>query len=919
MIDFLKRNKFLLIQISILIIGIIIYFNLLNGADLYLGKLESDFQTQHIRLIEYMRQNFFETHDLIPQLSLNLGGTTNFADLYYYGMYNPFIMLSYLFPGISTPDWMQIVYGSIIVLTYIAMHNLLVKHNIKYHIIIALSLVAAFAPPILNHMSHHIMFIYYFPIMIFSLIAIRNLIEKNIKYQFIICVALILFTNFFFALTIGFIQLLYFILVLYFEKKLDAKERRKALGRLIFSYLVGILIGMLPFLVQADVLLRGDRLGVEKLIPKLYRDALNELFVSKYAFGLGVFYLYALVSSLVNFKNKFSLVGILILFLFTFSGHLNYILNVFQYIHAKAFIYFIPLVLVIVAINLNEMTNKKKLISILGTLLFVMIYFIGITKVPPLKNYFSDYYLIMILQFIVLVVLSFNFNKIVLVVSIISSLVLVYFTVNNCFNSISKQSFNKDVLNVEQVDYSDNDFYRQSYKVNTAPSLNTRSALMYTSLLNENYYKFFNDFLELETTSYNRMKKNAAIDNQILRKYFGITHARDKFISKDVHPFIHGVEDKDVYRLNDLEKLSKMERMIALNDGVFIEGEKQSFVKSKVEPKIVYDKPLTNKGKSIIIDVPDYQDGLYQIVIEAKGKLKGKDEFVAKSHKATIKKKNIYGEPEVRRGTIFLDSAQAKKNITLEVPKYKNNYQNIKVLFYKKSDIDQKDYKVIKATNPKSVNNKGYNFDIDMKNNGYISSSIYYDTGYTIKIDNKEVKKEKINDMFLGAKIEKGKHHVDISYEMPSFKLALALSGIGLFILGFIMIDEIKIFNKSFFRFGLVGVFNTINYFVMYTILLKLLPYGFAHIIGFVYSAFVSYFITTMYTFKTKPSIKTFIAFPLTYLPNLIMSTFGTMFLVEFNIIGQQFASLTMMLLAIPITYIVNRLIFTKKKREVFQ
>lgn len=134
-----------------------------------------------------------------------------------------------------------------------------------------------------------------------------------------------------------------------------------------------------------------------------------------------------------------------------------------------------------------------------------------------------------------------------------------------------------------------------------------------------------------------------------------------------------------------------------------------------------------------------------------------------------------------------------------------------------------------------------------------------------------------------------------------------------LFVLAFIVIKKVKFFDKPFFKFVLVGVFNTINYYIAYVMILKIAPYLLAHILAFIYSALVSYFLTTYYTFNKKPSLKTFIAFPLTFLPNLLLSSFGTMLFVEMKVFTKDVASLVMMILIIPITFIISKFIFVKK------
>lgn len=120
--------------------------------------------------------------------------------------------------------------------------------------------------------------------------------------------------------------------------------------------------------------------------------------------------------------------------------------------------------------------------------------------------------------------------------------------------------------------------------------------------------------------------------------------------------------------------------------------------------------------------------------------------------------------------------------------------------------------------------------------------------------------------------------------------------------------------SKQFLRFVIVGIINTVIYYICYRLFLNEVEYIYAHIGAFLFSAFCSYFLTTFFTFKTKPSISTFIRFPLTFLPNFVLSTFGTEILISNGIIDEKYASLFMMLVIIPLTFIINKIIFRGKK-----
>lgn len=114
-------------------------------------------------------------------------------------------------------------------------------------------------------------------------------------------------------------------------------------------------------------------------------------------------------------------------------------------------------------------------------------------------------------------------------------------------------------------------------------------------------------------------------------------------------------------------------------------------------------------------------------------------------------------------------------------------------------------------------------------------------------------------------------------------------------------------------RFLAVGSLNTWTYMLVFTILNIKLEYLIAHLIAFLTSACISYVLTTVYTFNNKITLSTALRFPLTFLPNLIFSTVGTAIVVNLHLISEKYASFTMMLLAIPVTFIVSKLLLEKK------
>lgn len=924
---YLKHKQIIneLIAFTLIVISILVFLNLNKVT---IGRLDSDFATQHIRLIDYLRNNFWATHDFFQQINFNLGGSQNMVSLYYYGLYNPLIMLSYLFPFISTLYWMQIIFLIIVVLTFWAMNLLLRSFDIKKEYVLIVSVLTAFSPPLMFHFSYHPMFIYYFPILIFSLYSINKLIIDNIKWPFIISVSLIFFTNFFFVLAIGFVQLVFLISSIHFRYNLNRQEIIRKYKDFFISLIIGTLIGMVVFLPQVLAIFSGDRISDSSIYIPFFHDNFDYILVSNiYSMGLGVIGITTLIIGIINYRKKFTFSLSLLVLLSMVSSHFIYLLNAFQYVHHKVFIFFVPIIFLLLALELNDKEIKyKKIALLLGFILSIII-----TRTSANSYMLSErmFLALLFVQFALLFLLYSKttiYRKTYIVIFLIINSALL---INLSTSFISKKDYNKELImksekHWSKTNESEFDFYYTNDEVNFASSLTTFNPLQYTSIVNSEYIDFYSNFVNVERTYWQRSISRTAISNSLISNFLGVKYYinKDRSIKyyENARPFVYGVSENEVYNINSLDNYNITKRLLALNDSLFSKDSNKKYIIKNIPLQQIYSSKkniVFEKSQDVVVDVSNnsHKKGIYIIETNVISNNIEKTTVRVKGHISTVKPFNsFYKEKEQRNITIFIDSENNQEKLKIGFEGSANIYDQLKVSFIPQSYIDNFKVNYTKTTDNKMIDNKALTFKMNMEEDGYLATSFFFDKGFKIIDNGKEIKSEKVNNNFLGAKLSKGNHDIQIKYEMPGFRIGLMVSVFGLFILAFYMINEIKIFNRSFFRFVLVGAFNTINYFIVYSLLIIALPYMFAHITSFIYSAFVSYFLTSHYTFKTKPSWQTFVAFPLTFLPNLIFSGIGTAFLVEMNIVDKSIASLLVMILIIPITFFISKIIFKKRK-----
>ncbi|QNP63687.1 GtrA family protein [Streptomyces genisteinicus] len=117
-------------------------------------------------------------------------------------------------------------------------------------------------------------------------------------------------------------------------------------------------------------------------------------------------------------------------------------------------------------------------------------------------------------------------------------------------------------------------------------------------------------------------------------------------------------------------------------------------------------------------------------------------------------------------------------------------------------------------------------------------------------------------------------------------------------------------------RFASVGVVNTGTYYGLYLVLLRWLPYVAAHVAAFGLSMVGSFFLTSYFTYRTRPTWRKFLLFPLTNAANFAVTTGGVWLLVD--VLGQNraYAPLIAAGAAIPVTFVVSRTIMLGPDRR---
>lgn len=115
--------------------------------------------------------------------------------------------------------------------------------------------------------------------------------------------------------------------------------------------------------------------------------------------------------------------------------------------------------------------------------------------------------------------------------------------------------------------------------------------------------------------------------------------------------------------------------------------------------------------------------------------------------------------------------------------------------------------------------------------------------------------------------------------------------------------------HAEILKFIIVGGINTLNYYVFYLLLLKLLhiEYMISHITGFIVAFVISYYLNCYFVYRVKPTWRKFISFPITQIVNISLQTVLLYVFVSWLNLPAEIAPFAGLIITIPITFILSK------------
>lgn len=510
----------------------------------------TDWRTQHVVFPDYFRNMFYENHDLFPEFSLHIGGGQNIYSFSYYGLYNPFILLAYLFPFISIRTYLIFVS----ILGVIASAWLMYCWCRQKGQGILLSFVLAFiyvnAVPVLFHSHRHIMFVNYMPFLILAMMSVDRFLKTKKWGRLVLCISAVILCSFYFSVS-AFVALGVYMLYAYFQKTgtFLTKDFLKYMAKIVGIFALGIGITCILLLPTAYVLLAGrgasdgELFPKELFIPHLYLD---NLLYGSYSLGMTALFIYVLVYNFIGRKKENIALGIMFVVMLLFS-FVPYVLNGTLYINAKAYIPFIPLAVLLTGDFLKDLFDGKlqwKKFILIAVVVFGIGFLWAQNEGTEGEAVFGIskrvwYFLDAGLVFFGCLFYKLCRKKITFLLPVLVTLLVICAVVNIADDAVPNTYYERKVLRkqeklIDNVLKEDTDMYRiandvaRMGQVNEILDMEYYMSHVYASLYNKNYQNFLNDELCIELSYRNNMliaQSNGILSHFYMGERYKVLHS----------------------------------------------------------------------------------------------------------------------------------------------------------------------------------------------------------------------------------------------------------------------------------------------------------------------------------------------------------------------------------------------------------
>ena len=781
-----------------------------------------DWISQHSVFPEYFRQQFYQTGQFFPEYAANIGGGQNIYNFSYYGLYNPIVLIAYLLPFMKMSDYLMAACVICLAVSVCLLYGWLKKRGFSTEIAQGVAVLFLLAGPMIYQSCHQIMFVQYMPFLLMTFLGVDRYWEKGKPGLYTLGVFLMILTSFYFSIA-GMAAL--FLYGWYGYPK--GIRKRKLFGFLVPMIVAVLSAGVLLVPTAYAILQRSGSSKSqnlkELLMPKLQLD--SSLY-GTYSVGLTVVLVAVLLGGIVYGTIRERLVSVACVALLTvpvFAWGFNGML----YVRYKSLIPFLPFFCYLTAVFLNRMKNGE-----IGRWKGAFI-FGGTVGVSLLALYqqgdglrAQNYQLILFesaaLFFFFLIFQKWKRPFLLLVPALVCLVLINHAANGKAGNLVQKEDYQeitdsawqdavRDALDGETgLCRTEQSGVAKKRKDNVNRIWNMRqwTTSVYSSAYDTEYQNFRNNVFQVEQPFRNGLMQSASA-NPLFQKFMGVKYVIGRSedgenftteVQGTAAPVIYGTSQilsEKTYQTMEFPYNQTMLMQYAVTDEENIAEHGVTKTKGIQETNVTFTakhgvtkeddswKIRTKKNQKATLSLDEDTSGKERILylqFDVENEHPNRDVSIVINgirNKLTAKSHLYYNGNTTFTYVMKLSADQKKVNVTLG----KGTYRICNLKSYVSDTTVLEDDSLYQSTFTPDWNaTKGNQISgsIEMEQDGYLITSIPYDSHLEIKVDGREVVTEKVNTAFVGCRMVSGELWVTITYHAPGLSAGKWISLMGI-------------------------------------------------------------------------------------------------------------------------------------------
>ena len=785
-----------------------------------------DWISQHSVFPEYFRQQFYQTGQFFPEYAANIGGGQNIYNFSYYGLYNPIVLIAYLLPFVKMSDYLMAVGVICLAASVCLLYGWLKKREFPTEIALGVAVLFLLAGPMIYQSCHQIMFVQYMPFLLMAFQGVDQYWEKGKTGLYTLGVFLMILTSFYFSIA-GMAAI--FLYGWYGYPK--GIRKRKLFGFLVPMIVAVLSAGVLLVPTAYAILQRSGSSQSqnlkELLMPNLQLD--TSLY-GAYSVGLTVILVAVLLGGIVCGTIRERMITVVCVALLTvplFAWGFNGML----YVRYKSLIPFLPFFCYLTAVFLKRMENGEigrwKGVFIFGSTVGVSL----LALYQQGNGSRAQNYQLILFESAALFFFFLIFQKwkhpFLLLVPALVCLVLINHAVNGkAGNLVQKEDYQeitdsawqdavRDALDGETGLYRTEQSgvaKKRKDNVNRIWDMRQMTTSVYSSAYNTEYQKFRKNIFQVEQPFRNGLMQPASA-NPLFQKFMGVKYVIGRSedgenftteVQEAAAPVIYGTSQmvsEKTYQTMEFPYNQTMLMQYAVTNEENISEHGVTKTKGIREANVTFaaKKGITKEGDAWKIKTKKEQKAILSVEGETSGKERilylqfdvenehpNRDVSIVINgirNKLTAKSHLYYNDNTTFTYVMKLSADQKKIKVTFGEGTYK--ICNLKS-YVSDTTVLEDDSLYQSTFTPDWNATKGNQISgsIEMEQDGYLITSIPYDSHLEIKVDGREVVTEKVNTAFVGCRMVSGEHWVTITYHAPGLSAGKWISLAGVFLWG---------------------------------------------------------------------------------------------------------------------------------------